>query len=298
MNILESMWQQFSRRFVDKLTSEELWDNVFEASIRITLIILLAWVVVQVGRFIIRKVFRFRANLPGNYSERRRKTIERLLQSIISYVVYFSAIMASLSAIGINIAGLLAGAGIAGLAIGFGAQSLVKDVITGFFIIFEDQFGVGDYIQVGGREGTVVEIGLRTTKVKGNFGEMHIIPNGAITDVINYSLSNSIANVDFTLGYTADIEKAERLVRHYLETLPAKNDNIVTVPTLLGVQNMGVGEMTWRISVETLPLQHYGVARMIRKDLITLFEDNHIDLPYAKMMVYDQNTMNRKGGSE
>ena len=288
MNILESMWNQFSRRFVDKLTSEELWDHVFEASIRIIFIILLAWVVVQVGRFIIRKVFRLRANLPGNHTERRRKTIERLLQSIIAYVVYFSAIMASLSAVGLNIAGL---------AIGFGAQSLVKDVITGFFIIFEDQFGVGDYIQVGGREGTVMEIGLRTTKVKGNFGEMHIIPNGAITDVINYSLSNSIANVDFTLGYTADIDKAERIIRNYLETLPAKNENIVTVPTLLGVQNMGVGEMTWRISVETLPLQHYSVARMIRKDLITLFEDNEIDLPYPKMMVYDQNTINKKGGA-
>lgn len=298
MNILQTLWHQFSRRFMDKLTSEAFWDHLFEVSIRITLIVLLAWIVVQVCRFIIRKVFRLRANLPGNHTERRRKTIERLLQSIIAYVVYFSAIMASLSAVGINIAGLLAGAGIAGLAIGFGAQSLVKDVITGFFIIFEDQFGVGDYIQVGGREGTVMEIGLRTTKVKGNFGEMHIIPNGAITDVINYSLANSIANIDFTLGYTADIEKAERLIRTYLATLPEKNDNIVTVPTLLGVQNMGLGEMTWRISVETLPLQQYAVSRMIRKDLITLFEENNIDLPYPKMMVYDKNTVSKKGGAE
>ena len=104
---------------------------------------------------------------PLNHSERRQKTILKLLQSVLSYLVYFSAIMAILSCLNIQIAGLLAGAGIAGLAIGFGAQSLVKDVITGFFIIFEDQFGVGDYIKLNTAEGTVIEIGLVQRRFKG-----------------------------------------------------------------------------------------------------------------------------------
>ena len=88
---------------------------------------------------------------------------------------------------------MLAGAGIVGLAVGFGAQSLVKDVITGFFIVFEDQFAVGDQVQIGQSNGVVEEIGLRTTKVKSYTGELHIIPNGNILEVINYSIYNSIA---------------------------------------------------------------------------------------------------------
>ena len=117
--------------------------------------------------------------------------------------------MAILSVLNIQIAGLLAGAGIAGLAIGFGAQSLVKDVITGFFIILEDQFGVGDYVRLNTAEGTVVEIGLRTTKIKGTTGEQFIIPNGQITDVINFSINNSKAIIDMQVGIEADVEKIE-----------------------------------------------------------------------------------------
>src|SRR5690606_41710495 len=110
----------------------------------------------------------------------------------------------------IEIMGLLAGAGIAGLAIGFGAQSLVKDVITGFFIILEDQFGVGDYVRLSTAniaEGTVVEIGLRTTKILGTTGEHFIITNGKITDVINFSVNNSKAIIDMQVGLEADINR-------------------------------------------------------------------------------------------
>ena len=99
-------------------------------------------------------------------SERREKTLLKLLENALAYVVYFAAIIAVLDAVGIEVTGLLAGAGVLGLAVGFGAQSLVKDVISGFFIIFEDQFSVGDYVQIGAALGTIEEIGLRTTKVK------------------------------------------------------------------------------------------------------------------------------------
>lgn len=109
-----------------------------------------------------------------------------------------------------KVGALLAGAGVAGLAIGFGAQSLVKDVISGFFIIFEDQFSVGDYVVVSKAEGTVEEIGLRTTKIKSWTGERHVIPNGNITEVINYSVHNGLAVVDINIPYESNIEEVEQ----------------------------------------------------------------------------------------
>ncbi|WP_042478392.1 mechanosensitive ion channel family protein [Bacillus ndiopicus] len=270
------------------VTSEELWDFILLASIKIIAIMTVSYIAVRVGRKIIEKIFVVRMRSPLNHSERRQKTILKLLQSVLSYLVYFSAIMGVLSALDIQIAGLLAGAGIAGLAIGFGAQSLVKDVITGFFIIFEDQFGVGDYIKINGAEGTVLEIGLRTTKVKGNTGEQFIIPNGSITNVTNYSINHSKFMIDMQLNIDADIEKAEKLITAYLEGLPQKYSTLTNVPVFLGVQNATSDEITVRIIAETLPLKQWTIARTIRQDVKDLLEQNGIPTPFPKMMLYDR----------
>ncbi|UDK98982.1 mechanosensitive ion channel family protein [Lysinibacillus sphaericus] len=270
----------------DIFTSERFWDNVIEATFEITVILIASWLAVRLGKKFIKKAFLIRMRSPLNHSERRQRTIARLLQSVISYVVYFSAIIAILSSLNIKVAGLLAGAGIVGLAIGFGAQSLVKDVITGFFIIFEDQFGVGDYIKINAAEGTVVEIGLRTTKINGATGEQFIIPNGAIGEVINYSINNSKIFIDLQMTTDANFEKAEGLIKKYLETLPDKHKELVAVPTFLGVQNVKGTEVTIRIAAETLPQQQYGVARTIRRDVTQLFEEHDIPMAYPKMMLY------------
>ncbi|MGE7112045.1 mechanosensitive ion channel family protein [Lysinibacillus sp. NPDC047702] len=280
----------FNKRLIEnywnKLTSEEFWETIVDATLEITLILIVSWIAVRLGKKFIKKVFLIRMRSPLNHSERRQRTISRLLQSIISYAVYFSAIVAILSSLEIKIAGLLAGAGIVGLAIGFGAQSLVKDVITGFFIIFEDQFGVGDYIKINGAEGTVVEIGLRTTKINGGTGEQFIIPNGSIGEVVNYSVNNSKIFIDLQMTSDADFEKAESIIKKYLESLPDVHKELVTVPTFLGVQNVKGTEVTIRIVAETLPQQQYGVARTIRRDVTRLFEENNIPMSHPKMMLY------------
>ncbi|NRK74326.1 mechanosensitive ion channel, partial [Salmonella enterica subsp. enterica serovar Typhi] len=138
----------------------------------------------------------------------------------------------------IDVKALLAGAGIVGLAVGFGAQSLVKDIITGFFIIFEDQFSVGDQVRIGTYEGVVEEIGLRTTKIKGFTGEVNIIPNGSIIEVTNFSINNSKAIVDVSIAYQGDINRAEKVIQELIEKLPEQYEDIVGVPELLGVQNI------------------------------------------------------------
>ena len=257
----------------DFLTSEALWDAVIRASIKIIGIVVVAYLVVFFGKRITSNVFSLSMRTPLNHSERRQKTILKLVQSVISYVVYFSAILAVLSVLNINVAGLLAGAGIAGLAIGFGAQSLVKDVISGFFIIFEDQFGVGDHIRLNNAEGTVVEIGLRTTKIRGSSGEQHIIPNGAIGTVINYSVNDTSTFVDFDIPVTKNIDEVERRVQAYLNTLPDQYKELTKIPLLMGVQNFTQTNATVRIKVETVSMQHNKMARIIRKDLLSLLEE-------------------------
>lgn len=279
------------------IIDEKMWITLGVNSLKIISIILGAMIIVRIARAAITKTFTMRVSLTdklqaGGYktynADRRYRTVLRLLKSIVGYVVYFIAGVACLSVVGINITGLIAGAGVVGLAIGFGAQSLVKDVITGFFIIFEDQFGVGDYIRLTNIEGTVLEIGLRTTKIKGAGGEINIVPNGSITEVINYSINNSTAIIDVSVAYNSDINKAEELIIDYLRTLPQKDENIVGEPTLLGVQSVVGAEVVLRISVETLPMQHFGISRMIRRDVKEMFDANGIDIPYPKMMVYER----------
>ncbi|MED3661621.1 mechanosensitive ion channel family protein [Ureibacillus sp. FSL K6-8385] len=290
VSITQKIWDYFS--------SEQFWNFIVSASIKIFAILLISYLIVFIGKRIIARFFKIRMKTPLKYSERRQKTLLKLSQSVLSYVVYFSAIIGILSSLNINVAGLLAGAGIAGLAIGFGAQNLVKDVITGFFIIFEDQFGVGDYVRIStasAAEGTVTEIGLRTTKIVGATGEVYIIPNGQITEVVNYSLNNSKAFIDMQVSIEADIEKIEKLVTEYLETLPEKYKELVSVPVFVGVQNVSGTEMTIRIVAETKPQQHYGIARIIRRDVKKILEKNGIPMAYPKMMIYDSSRVVSRG---
>ena len=290
INISEKIWEYFS--------SEDLWNFIVGASIKIIAIFLLSYLIVFIGKRIIARIFKLRMQSPLKYSERRQQTLLKLSQSVLSYVVYFSAIIGALSSLNINVAGLLAGAGIAGLAIGFGAQNLVKDVITGFFIIFEDQFGVGDYVRINtssAAEGTVTEIGLRTTKIVGTTGEVYIVPNGQITEVVNFSLNNSKAVIDMQVGIEADIEKIENLMTEYLKTLPKQYEELVDVPKLVGVQNVTGTEITIRIVAETKPQQHYGIARIIRRDVKKILEKNGIPMAYPKMMIYDSSKAMSRG---
>mgnify|MGYP006321728201 CR=1 FL=1 len=268
-----SKFEKFTSKWWDYLTSEELWNLIAKSTFKIVGILLISYLVVVIGKKFIANLFLLQMRSPLNHSERRQKTILKLLQSVLSYTVYFSAILAILAVVEINVAGLLAGAGIAGLAIGFGAQSLVKDVISGFFIILEDQFGVGDFIKLNGAEGTVIEIGLRTTKICGASGEQHIIPNGSIGMVVNYSVNDTSTFIDFDVPISANIEEIEKRVENYLITLPEQYNELTKKPLLMGVQSFTQTDATIRIKIETVSMQHSKIARIIRRDLLTLFEE-------------------------
>ena len=265
--------QQLTEFFWNFMKSEELWNFVIVASIKIIVILLVSSLVVLIGNKLIEKFFAIRMRTPLRYTERRQQTILKLAQNVLSYLVYFSAIIAILSSLNIQVAGLLAGAGIASVAIAFGAQSLVKDIISGFFIIFEDQFGVGDYIKLNTAEGTVVEIGLRTTKITGVSGEQHIIPNGSIGAVINYSVNDTSTFVDFVVPTTVNLSEIEKKVEAYLQSLFDEYEELTNVPVLTGVQNFNPEAVTLRIKIETSSMQHGRIAGIIRRDLMRLLEE-------------------------
>lgn len=270
------------------ITNGKLWLAIGESLLRIVLIIIFSRIIIRVGKLAINKVFLFRGKSPIRISERRENTLAKLLENILTYVIYFVAIIMILETFGFNVGALLAGAGIVGLAVGFGAQSLVKDIITGFFIIFEDQFSVGDTIRIGTFEGTVEEIGLRTTKVKTWTGELHIIPNGSIVEVTNFSIHNSVAVVDINVSLETDIEEAERVIQELLIEVTDKYENIVTPPELLGIQMFGASEAVLRVTCETEPMKHFHIARLLRKDIKIRLAEHGFDIPYPRMVMVNR----------
>ncbi|KGX89240.1 mechanosensitive ion channel protein MscS [Pontibacillus marinus BH030004 = DSM 16465] len=255
---------------------------------KIIVIFLFSFLIIRVGKSVIRNLFKRRRRGPFQITPRRETTLIKLLENTLTYTVYFAAVIMMLETINIQVGALLAGAGIAGLAIGFGAQNLVKDIITGFFIIFEDQFSVGDYIKTANFEGFVEEIGLRTTKIKSWTGLLHIIPNGSINEVTNYSIHNSVAIVDISVAYEGDIATAEQTIEELLKELPERYEELVGVPELLGVQNLGSSDVVLRVVAEVIPMEHWSMARKIRKELKNRLDERGIEIPFPRLVMYSR----------
>jgi small conductance mechanosensitive channel len=189
---------------------------------------------------------------------------------------------------------ILATAGIGGLAVGFGAQGLVKDVINGFFILFEDQYAVGDFVTIGDTTGTVEEIGLRITKIRSFKGDLTIIPNGQIQKVVNYTRGNMLAVVDVGIAYEMDIEKSIKVIEMVAREYAQENPDIVEEPQVLGVMDLGESQITIRVIARSLPMKQWAVERELRKRIKEAFDRNGIEIPYPRRVVIQYN----KGGEQ
>ncbi|MGA4722073.1 mechanosensitive ion channel family protein [Fictibacillus nanhaiensis] len=277
-----------AEKAVTIFSDKEWWTGIATTSLKIVGIIILAIIFKYIVKAAIANVFKVRLKSPLRLSERRENTLFRLLDNVASYVIYFVAILTILTEFGVDIKAILAGAGVVGLAIGFGAQSLVKDIITGFFIIFENQFSVGDTVRITNFEGTVEEIGLRTTKIKSWTGELHILPNSSITEVTNFSVHNSIAVVDLSIAYEEDIDKAQTIIQEVVKNAKPNYPEMVKEPEVLGVQMLGASEVVIRVTAEVLPMTHFKIARELRKTLKHELEVAGIEIPYPKMVTYQK----------
>jgi moderate conductance mechanosensitive channel len=257
----DNLWQDFVNKIMDMVTNTTMWTATAMVLGRIILIILVSRLGLMVINRIIDHLTSDRESLRLKLRTRRVQTVGKLLKNTASYTINFIVILLIFGEFHIELAPLLAGAGVLGLAIGFGAQSLVKDVITGFFVILEDQFAVGDVIETGTFKGTVEMIGLRATRIRSWTGEVHIVPNGSINAVTNFSVNQSLAVVDLTIPYDEQADETMDAIRTVLSKLT--DPNMTGTPELLGIQKLALNEMTLRITAECKGNTQADVTRVI-----------------------------------
>ncbi|WP_054958302.1 mechanosensitive ion channel family protein [Paenibacillus dakarensis] len=258
---------QLSEEFWNWITNVDMWMGVATAAIRILAIFLLTRIIIRIVYKMIDQFLLRQEKSRISMNPRRFTTVGELLKNITSFVCNFIMILIILAEFNFKLGPLLASAGVLGLAVGFGAQSLVKDVITGFFIILEDQFAVGDVIKSGEFRGTVEIIGLRTTRIRGLNGETYIIPNGLITSVTNYSVSNSLALVDLPVKNEKRVNETIALIQRALKGISQRRPELMQDPEVLGIQSLTTSEYVVRIAAECHPNAREVTEREILKDI-------------------------------
>jgi small conductance mechanosensitive channel len=222
--------------------------------------------------------------------ERRRqraKTIGSVLKSLTSFLVYGLAFIQILGELGINLGPIIASAGIVGVALGFGAQNLVKDFLSGMFMMLEDQYGVGDVIDIGSATGTVESVGLRITTLRDVKGTVWYVRNGEVLRVGNSSQGYANAVVDVPLSYTADVDRAvEVLTRTATTAVSAEplSQDVLEPPEVLGVESVTPEGLTIRLTVKVRPGKQWSVQRALRAGVISALEDAGFDPPMGRFL--------------
>lgn len=271
--------------FVNNIFKDDLGNINFLGKVAISILIFLSvYFITKIVNKVIDKTILNRKSLSTIESTNRIITMTQTIKRIVKYVLLFFALVISLDMFGVNTASLIATLGIGGFALTFGAQSLVKDMITGFFILIENQYSVGDYVQIGSKEGIVEELGIRITKIRDFTGELHIIPNGSITEVTNKTRGQMRALVKVGVSYEDDLDHVFSVLNRIADEL--KNDeNIIEGPTVLGVTQLANSSVEISIVAKTVPLQQWAIERNLRKRIKEEFEKEGIEIPYQKIVV-------------
>ena len=274
---------------IDFLRSSKQFSEIMRIAIKIILIIIIAGLLIKVINSTIDKFVEKQKKSKLNIDFIRVNTMKGLMKSAVKYIIYFIAFTAIIKFFGIEVTGLIATAGIGGLALGFGAQNLVRDIITGFFILFEEQFGVGNYVEINGVEGIVEEMALRVTKIRDFGGNLHIIPNGEIGRVANKSSGKARALVEISIAYEENIDNAMNVLERASEKLKAENDKILEGPSVLGVSKLEKFGVAISITAKTVPMEHWGVERLMRKTYKEALDEAGIGIPYEKIIITNNN---------
>jgi len=285
---------------------------LLDRPIRIILIVIAAWILSRIlQRFVSRFVqtvaasptdARFQAlreRGPGRLlieeTEKKRaaargETIGLVLRSIAVAAVWSVAGLLVLGQLEIDLAPLIAGAGIGGIALGFGAQSIVKDFLSGLFMLIEDQYGVGDIIDIGDATGTVEKVSLRSTAIRDVYGTVWHVPNGEIARVGNYSQLWSRALIDVEVSYDTDLGLAQGVIQRVADTLWEDpewgGDEVMERPEVWGVQSLGASSVAIRLVVKTEPSQQWAVERELRLRLKVALDDAGIEIPFPQQTVW------------
>ncbi|MFQ5558760.1 MAG: mechanosensitive ion channel family protein [Acidimicrobiales bacterium] len=306
----EKVWDWTGSEF---LATAAEW--VLDRPIRIVFLVVLAWVVSKVAQ---RAVTRFAKGIsstpiderlrairergPGRLlieeaeskrADARAETIGLVLRSVVVASIWTLAALMVLGELDINLGPLIAGAGIGGIALGFGAQSVVKDFLSGLFMLIEDQYGVGDIIDVGEATGTVEKVSLRSTTLRDVHGTVWHIPNGEIARVGNYSQLWSRALIDIEVAYDADLRLAQGVIQRVADELWEDaewgGDEVMERPEVWGVQNLGASGVAIRLVVKTEPSQQWSVERELRLRLKEALDEAGIEIPFPQQTMWVRN---------
>jgi len=280
-------------------------------------IIILAYIVIAyfifrlIKMFLPRLVSRFviargRGRHSKSWFEKRSQTLSNMMTWTLGLIIGVIALFMILSELGINITPLLAGAGVAGLAIGFGAQSLIKDFVTGLFILLEDQYNKGDVVKIAGVAGLVEEVNLRRTVLRDLDGILHTIPNGEITTASNYTRDWARVNLDVPVAYGEDLDHVFAVINRVGKELAEDeyfSKLIKTPPQVLRVQNFGDSGIDIRVLGDVRPMKQWEVTGELRKRLKKAFDDEGIEIPWPHVKLYfggsqQGNTINCKACSQ
>ena len=285
---------------------------------KLALILGIAWLVAKLARRAIRRFTRglgdVRADVgsaidrsPGTLlrttqastarAKQRAETVGALLGSVATFVIWTIAVFMGFGELGFQLGPLLAGAGIVGVAVGFGAQNLVRDFLSGIFMLIEDQYGVGDVIDAGPATGTVEGISLRTTRPRDIEGNVWHIPNGTIARVANKSQNWSRSLLDLPVSYDTDTEQALSLMKRVAGEMwrdDEWSDAFLEEPEVWGVEDLGTDGVTIRLAAKTKPLMQWKVGRELRRRVKAAFDAAGIEIPSAQRMVWDGRGVDRE----
>ena len=279
--------------WLDSIPVLENYSGIIIFILRVVILVIVGKLLMRLGYVLISNLFnadkaRFKME------SRKAKTLDVLLKSVLRYAIYFLIGIAIIDALGVPTTSIIASAGIVGLAVGFGAQGLVRDVLTGFFILFEDQFSVGDYVETAGLAGVVEEVGLRVTKLRDFSGVLHIIPNGAIDKVTNHNRGNMRAMIDVSVAYEEDPDRVRSVLDAVANDMAADTPTIVEGPRVLGIADLAHSAVVFRLWARTLPMEQWGVERELRRRVKLAFDREGIEIPYPRRVIIAKNEVQQE----
>src|SRR5690625_2925757 len=251
--------------------------HIVRVLLKLIVLIVLYMIALPIGKKVIERSI-VKLSIDKNTSPGRMKTLDKLLVNVYSYVLLFLFGLMFFAALGIEIGPLILGAGVLGLAVAFGAQGLVSDVVTGFFILVENQLEIDDYVTTAGYDGIVEEIGLRTTKIRSFDGTLNYVPNRYIESVANHSRGNMRALVDIVVNYQENVDHAIALLEQICNEMQTDN-RFKDGPHAIGVESFDTSTIVLRVVGQTENGKQWECERELRKKIIEAFEKDRINIP-------------------
>ncbi|MEO5796450.1 MAG: mechanosensitive ion channel family protein [Rhodoferax sp.] len=268
----------------------ERWSAPALSGVRIVFIMIAAWIAIAVLQRGVRTVrTRIEGHMGGEDGARRAQTLGRVVRYLIGVVISAVAIMLVLAEVGVSLAPILGAAGVVGVAIGFGAQSLVKDYFTGFFILFEDQIRTGDVVKIADIGGFVEDVTLRHVRLRDYDGNVHFIPNGLISTVTNMTRSFAHAVMDVGVSYRENVDEVMAIMAEVgaqLRADPAFASKIMDDMEMAGVDRLDDSAVVLRCRIKTAPLQQWGVRREYLRRIKAAFDARGVEIPFPHVTFY------------